>query len=139
MGELITEIFAHGAKELLRGTTELVEVELELGLLCLNGGVGEQDGRSEEPNRVRERLLLGGLGGLVLGGKGGVRLHLTDLQSDTIEDLRIKLSIYSQERSHSYDFNNEEFSINAKSIFIEIRQIKSSCNLTIFLTIWITK
>ena len=95
MGELITEIFAHGAKELLRGTTELVEVELELGLLCLKGGVGEQDGRSEEPNRVRERLLLGGLGGLVLGGKGGVRLHLTDLQSDTIEDLRmrIKLSI----------------------------------------------
>lgn len=39
------------------GAPELVEVEVELGLLCLKGGVGEHDGKSEEPSRRRERLL----------------------------------------------------------------------------------
>ena len=81
LSDYFTDSFVHGAILSDDGggaAAELVAVEVELGLLCLKGGVGEHEGKSEEPSSRRERLLcrLGGLGALDLGGKGGVRLHL---------------------------------------------------------------
>ena len=71
----ITVIDGGGRQDSKPCLTLLEVVEVELGRRDRNGGVGEQDGRSEDPSLVRERLLclLGGAGGLVLGGRGGVR------------------------------------------------------------------
>ena len=71
----ITVIRGEGWQDSNPSLAMLEVVEVELGRRDRKGGVGEQEGKSEEPSLVRERLLclLGGTGGLVLGGNGGVR------------------------------------------------------------------